>query len=120
MFLSPLLKGRLDKLLNEIIKVKLSLEKRVKTNVLNDVLMDVQMMNPSPSINGGRIQISFAKQVDSKIPTFKLFVNNKKYLHFSYKRYLENQLRHFFGFEGTPLRLLFINKKTRDKKFDKK
>lgn len=119
-FISALKRQRLDKLLNKVIEVKTSLEKRVKTNVLNDVLMDIQMMNPSPSINGGRIQISFGKQVDSKIPTFKLFVNNRDYLHFSYKRYLENQLRHFFGFEGTPLRLVFVNKKTRDKRFEKK
>lgn len=110
-FISALKKQRLDKLLDKIITVKENIEKRIATRIINDVVMDIQMMQPAPSINGGRLQISFAKQINNKVPTFTLFVNNRDFLHFSYKRYLENQFRQYFGFEGTPIILLFRNKR---------
>lgn len=119
-FISALKKQRLDKLLDTIIMVKSNIEKRIATRVINDVVMDIQMMQPAPSINGGRLQISFAKQIDNKVPTFTLFVNNRDYLHFSYKRYLENQFRQYFGFEGTPIILLFRNKKKTGDEFNEK
>ncbi|MCK5788111.1 MAG: hypothetical protein KAH32_03890 [Chlamydiia bacterium] len=75
------------------------------------MIVDIQMMQPAPSCNGGRLNIAFLKQVDGNIPTFILFVNNTRYLHFSYKRYLEKKFREYFGFEGTPLRLVFKNKR---------
>lgn len=119
-FISALKKERLDKLLDKIIMVRQNIEKRISTRVLNDVVMDIQMMQPAPSKKGGRLQITFAKQIPNKIPTFTLFVNNKDYLHFSYKRYLDNKFREFFGFEGTPIVLLFRNKKKRGDEFNEK
>ena len=74
--------------------------KRVQTSVLNDVLVDAQLMNPTTTFNGGRLKIFYANQVAVCPPTFVLFSNDPQYLHFSYKRYLENRLREAFGFEG--------------------
>lgn len=80
--------------------------KRVQTSVLNDVLVDAQLMNPTTTFNGGRLKIFYANQVAVSPPTFVLFSNDPQYLHFSYKRYLENRLREAFGFEGTPIHII--------------
>ena len=80
--------------------------KRVQTRVLNDVLVDAQLMNPTTTFNGGRLKIFYANQVAVCPPTFVLFSNDPQYLHFSYKRYLENRLREAFGFEGTPIHII--------------
>lgn len=80
--------------------------KRVQTSVLNDVLVDAQAINPTTTFNGGRLKIYYANQVSICPPTFILFVNDPQYLHFSYKRYLENRLREAFGFEGTPIHII--------------
>lgn len=80
--------------------------KRVQTSVLNDVLVDAQLMNPTTTFNGGRLKIFYASQVAVCPPTFVLFSNDPQYLHFSYKRYLENRLREAFGFEGTPIHII--------------
>ena len=80
--------------------------KRVQTSVLNDVLVDAQLMNPTTTFNGGRLKIFYANQVAICPPTFVLFANDPQYLHFSYKRYLENCLREAFGFEGTPIHII--------------
>ena len=80
--------------------------KRVQTSVLNDVLVDAQLMNPTTTFNGGRLKIFYANQVAVCPPTFVLFSNDPQYLHFSYKRYLENRLREAFGFEGTPIHII--------------
>lgn len=80
--------------------------KRVQTSVLNDILVDAQAINPTTTFNGGRLKIFYANQVSTCPPTFILFVNDPQYLHFSYKRYLENRLREAFGFEGTPIHII--------------
>lgn len=80
--------------------------KRVQTSILNDVLVDAQLMNPTTTFNGGRLKIFYANQVAVCPPTFVLFSNDPQYLHFSYKRYLENRLREAFGFEGTPIHII--------------
>ena len=80
--------------------------KRVQTSVLNDVLVDAQLMNPTTTFNGGRLKIFYVNQVAICPPTFVLFANDPQYLHFSYKRYLENRLREAFGFEGTPIHII--------------
>lgn len=113
-FISAKEKTRLNLLKTLILKVQESMSKRIKTSVVNELIADVQMFQPAPTVNGGRMQITFAKQIDAKIPTFTLFVNSTNYLHFSYERFLENQLRSHFGFEGTPIKLLFRNKNKGD------
>ena len=84
--------------------------KRVQTSVLNDVLVDAQLMNPTTTFNGGRLKIFYANQVAVCPPTFVLFSNDPQYLHFSYKRYLENRLREAFGFEKTPIHIFCRNR----------
>lgn len=80
--------------------------RRITTSVLNDIIIDAQAMNPTTTFNGGRLRIYYANQVSVCPPTFVLFVNDPKFLHFSYKRYLENKIRENFHFEGTPIHII--------------
>ncbi|NJE45034.1 ribosome biogenesis GTPase Der [Massilimicrobiota sp. SW1139] len=105
-FVSAKDKKRVHLLLPMIQEVYANSQKRVVTSVLNDVLIDAQTMNPTTTFNGGRLKIYYANQVSVCPPTFVLFTNDPQYLHFSYKRYLENRLRDAFGFEGTPIHIL--------------
>lgn len=84
---------------------------RVSTSVLNQVLQDATMSTPPPSVKGKRARIQYGTQVSVKPPTFVLFVNDPESVHFSYTRYLENQLREAFGFIGTPIRMMLRKKK---------
>ena len=114
-FISALTGLRLNKLTEEINNVNLNRKKHIKTGLLNEVMMDIQLVQPAQSYMGGRLNIAFSKQVkDTKVPTFIFWVNNTRYLHFSYERFIEKQLREHFGFGGTPLKLLFRNKKGKD------
>ncbi len=86
---------------------------RVPTGILNDILNDAMAMVQPPSDKGKRLKIYYITQASIKPPTFVLFVNNKDLLHFSYQRYIENQLREAFGFYGTPLRF-YVREKNRE------
>lgn len=110
-FLSAKNKSRINTLLPEIIKAYDSYQRRVSTSVLNDIIEDAQIINPTPSFNGGRLKIYFANQVAIKPPTFVLFCNDPSYMHFSYQRYLENRLRSSFDFEGTPIKIICRERK---------
>ena len=79
---------------------------RIPTNVLNDVVLDAQMLNPPKPHNGRQLKIYYASQVAVEPPTIVLFVNDPELLHFSYKRYIENKLREAFLFTGTPIKIL--------------
>lgn len=105
-FLSAKNKSRINTLLPNIIKAYDSYSRRVNTSVLNEIIEDAQIINPTPHFNGGRLKIYFANQVAIKPPTFVLFTNNPSYMHFSYQRYLENRLRSSFDFEGTPIKII--------------
>ena len=85
-------------------------QKHLSTSVLNEIIDDAVAMNPTPIHNRGKAQFSYATQVGIKPPTFVLFVNNPDYVHFSYERYLENQLRASFDFTGTPIKLIMRKK----------
>ena len=110
-FLSAKNKSRINTLLPEILKAYDSYNRRVSTSILNDIIEDAQIINPTPSFNGGRLKIYFANQVAIKPPTFVLFTNNPNYMHFSYERYLENRLRSSFDFEGTPIKIICRERK---------
>ena len=110
-FVSALKKQRLNTLFETLEMVHLAYHTRVKTSLLNDLMQDAQMMNPSPNFNGGRIKILYSSQVSTSPPTVVLFVNNAEWMHFSYLRYLENRLRETFNFEGTPINLVVRNRK---------
>ncbi len=79
---------------------------RIQTGVLNEILTEAMAMQQPPTDKGRALKLLYATQVSVKPPTFVLFVNDKKLLHFSYERYLENQIRETFGFRGTPIRLI--------------
>ncbi|PWA12385.1 ribosome biogenesis GTPase Der [Pueribacillus theae] len=106
LFVSAHTKQRLNAILPMIQTVAENHALRVKTNVLNDVIMDAIAMNPTPTIKGKRLKINYATQVSVKPPTFVVFVNDPELLHFSYKRFLENRIRDTFGFKGTPIRII--------------
>ena len=97
---------RLDNLFNEIDAIVAERNKRIATGVLNEIIMEAVAMNEPPTDKGRRLKILYASQVSVAPPTFVLFVNDRKLLHFSYKRYIENQIRAAFGFEGTPIRFV--------------
>ncbi len=105
-FVSAKERKRIDVLFPLIQEVYENSCKRVSTSVLNDVLIDAQAINPTTTFNGGRLRIYYANQVAVCPPTFVLFTNDPQYLHFSYKRYLENRLREAFGFDGTPIHII--------------
>ena len=75
------------------------------------MLADAQAAMSPPSDNGRRLKIYYGTQQAIKPPTFILFVNDSTLMHYSYERYLENQLRKAFGFEGTPVRILLRDRK---------
>lgn len=105
-FVSAKTRQKVDQIFPLINTVYEASNKRVQTSVLNDVLIDAQLMNPTTTFNNGRLKIYYANQVAVAPPTFVLFVNDPNYMHFSYKRYLENRLREAFGFEGTPIHII--------------
>lgn len=99
-------KSRIQKIFPEIDSAYSSYNYRVGTSILNDIIQDAQIINPTPIFNGGRLKIYFANQVAVCPPTFILFVNNPDYMHFSYERYIENRLRDSFDFTGTPIKII--------------
>ena len=109
-FISALNNQRINKLKDLIFEVKTNITRMINTNQLNQLIITAQIIKPASSINGHRLSIKFIKQVQAKIPTFLLFVNNKKLAHFTYLRYIENQIRQNYNFSGTPIELILKNK----------
>ena len=109
-FLSALTKKRIHTLMPEILRVYENSRREVKTNVLNDVILDAYNLNLPPTYKGKRLKIYFSNQASICPPTFNIQVNSKGLIHFSYERYLENKIRESFDFEGTPIVLQFKNK----------
>lgn len=105
-FTSALTHSKVNKLIPLIDEVHDSCCMRIMTNVLNDVILDAQMMNPPKPHLGKQLKIYYASQVSVEPPTIVLFVNDPELLHFSYSRYIENKLREAFGFIGTPIRII--------------
>lgn len=106
LFVSAKTKQRLSQLPELIEKVSMNQNMRVPSAVLNDVIMDAVAINPTPTDKGKRLKIFYATQVAVKPPTFVIFVNEEELMHFSYARFLENQIRKAFVFEGTPIRII--------------
>ena len=110
-FVSAVTKQRLHKLPDVIKQISQSQNTRIPSAVLNDVVMDAVAINPTPTDKGKRLKIFYATQVSVKPPTFVIFVNEEELMHFSYLRFLENQIRQAFVFEGTPIRLIARKRK---------
>jgi GTP-binding protein len=110
-FISAKTGQRLNKLIDTIKAVRENNNLRISTGVLNDVLIDAMAMQQPPSDKGRQLRIYYITQATVKPPTFVLFVNNRELLHFSYRRYIENQLRDNFGFVGTPIHFVVRERK---------
>lgn len=104
LFISAKTGQRVDKLLETLNIVNNNYNMRISTGVLNDILNQAVLMNQPPSDKGRRARIYYGTQVSVRPPRFVIFVNSKELMHFSYVRYLENQIRNHFGFMGTPIK----------------
>jgi GTP-binding protein len=113
LFVSAETGQRLPKLFDTIDMVLENQSMRIQTGVLNEILTEAVAMQQPPSDKGHRLKIFYMTQVSIKPPTFVIFVNDKELMHFSYTRYLENQIREAFGFRGTSLK--FIVRERKDK-----
>lgn len=109
-FVSALTGQRTDRLFDVINSVYEMAHKRVTTGMLNDVLADATARVQPPSDKGKRLKIYYMTQNAVAPPTFVIFCNSAALFHFSYQRYIENQLRCVFGFEGTPIKLIIRQK----------
>ncbi|GGC81055.1 ribosome biogenesis GTPase Der [Enterococcus wangshanyuanii] len=105
-FVSAVTKQRLNKLPELIETVSMNQNLRIPSALLNDVVMDAIAINPTPTDKGKRLKVFYATQVAIKPPTFVIFVNEEELMHFSYARFLENQIRKAFTFEGTPIKII--------------
>ncbi len=105
-FVSAKTHQRLDAIPQLVKRVAHNHAQRISSSVLNDVLMDAIAHNPTPSQNGKRLRVYYGTQVAVKPPTFVVFVNDPDLMHFSYERFLENQIRDAFDFTGTPLKII--------------
>lgn len=113
-FLSSKTKARIHTLMPEIITAYENSIREIKTSVLNDVIREAVALHEPPSYKGKRLKIYFVHQDGIKPPKFEFSVNNKKLIHFSYERYLENQIRENFDFTGTPIIFKFTNRGDKD------
>ena len=109
-YISALTGQRIVNLLDTILIVNNNYNHRIKTGVLNDILNRAVLSTQAPSDKGKRAKLYYGSQVAVRPPTFLLSVNDKKLFHFSYVRYLENQIREYFGFDGVPIIIRLKNR----------
>lgn len=114
LFISAKTGQRVDKLLEEIKEVNIQHKRRITTGMLNDILNEAMAKQQPPSDKGKRLKIYYGTQASVAPPTFVLFVNDSELFHYSYLRYIENQFRLAFGFDGTPLHFI-VREKNKDK-----
>lgn len=106
LFVSAVTKQRLNQLLPMIEHVYDNYQRRIQSSILNQVLEEAIRVNPAPSDKGRKLRVYYLTQVSSAPPTFVAMVNDKELMHFSYARFLINQIRSSFDFEGVPLHLI--------------
>lgn len=111
LFISAKTGQRIPKLFDTLDVVIQNHALRIATGVLNEILAEAVAMQQPPSDKGRRLKIFYMTQVSVKPPTFVIFVNDKKLMHFSYTRYIENKIREAFGFAGTPLKFIIRERK---------
>jgi len=114
LFTSALTGQRVHKILEYVDNVYEQSCRRIPTGALNDILGEAIMVTEPPSDKGRRLKLYYATQPATQPPTFVIFVNDSNLVHFSYERYLENYFRKSFGLEGTPVRMIFRNRKKED------
>ncbi len=114
LFISAKTGQRTDRIMPMVREVYAQASRRITTGVLNDVLADAQTALPPPTMSGRRLRIYYGTQQSVCPPTFVFFVNDKTLMHYSYERYLMNQFRKAFGFDGTPIRFVLREKQKED------
>ena len=115
LFVSAKTGQRLPKLFETIDMVSENHAMRVATGVLNEIMTEAVALQQPPSDKGKRLRLYYITQVSVKPPTFVIFVNSRELMHFSYTRYIENQIRQTFGFRGTPLRFIIRERNEKEK-----
>ena len=110
LYISALTGQRVQRVLETVRSVHEQATRRITTGLLNDILTDAQAALQPPATSGRRLKIYYATQQAVQPPTFVFFINDETLMHFSYERYLENQFRKAFGFEGTPLKFVLREK----------
>ena len=113
-FISVKTGQRINKLFDTIDAVIENHAMRIGTGVLNEILSEAVVLKQPPSDKGKRLRLYYITQVSTKPPTFVIFINDKKLVHFSYTRYIENQIRETFGLRGTPIRFIYRESKDKD------
>jgi GTP-binding protein len=116
LFISAKTGLRLNKLFETIDMVSENHAMRVSTGVLNEIMTEAVAMQQPPNDKGKILRLYYITQVSVKPPTFVIFVNDKELMHFSYTRYIENQIRNTFGFKGTPLKFIIRERNEKDNK----
>lgn len=113
-YISAVTGQRLNRLFLVLETVIQNHQLRIATGVLNEILAEAVAMKQPPSDKGRRLRLYYITQVSVKPPTFVIFVNDKKLMHFSYQRYIENRIREAFGFKGTPIKIFIRERKEKD------
>jgi len=116
LFVSAKTKQRVHKIVDEALRIKEEREKRISTGRLNNVVQEALRAHPPLSSGGKLLKVKYVTQAATDPPTFVFFVNDPELVHFSYRRFLENQLRESFGYEGTPLNIVFRASERRGEK----
>jgi len=111
LFISAKTGQRVDRVLPLALQVQEERLVRISTSQLNQILQKAQDEHPAPSHAGRQLRIYYGTQVRSDPPTFLVYVNDPKLGHFSYSRYIENQLRLVYPFLGTPVRIIFKSRR---------
>ncbi len=114
LLISALTGKRAEQVMPAVLEAYAQFTRRVTTGMLNDALHDILAVTPPPVDRGRRLKIYYATQQAIKPPTFVLFCNDPDLMHYGYERHLENELRHTFGFEGTPIRLFARAREEKD------
>lgn len=109
-FISAKTGQRVNELIDLIIEIDQAYEHKMSTGALNDIISNAVMMNQPPTDKGKRLKILYATQSGIRPPVFTIFVNDKELTHFSYTRYLENQIRNVYPFKGTVLNIKYKNR----------
>ena len=113
-FISAKTGQRIDKLLEEVKLANTEHKRRISTGMLNDILSDAVSKQQPPSDKGKRLKLYYGTQASAEPPTFVLFCNSKDLFHYSYLRFIENQIRAAFGFSGTPIHFILREKREKD------
>ena len=111
LFVSAKTGQNLSKIPEMVLRVSHNQQQRIKSSVLNDLLLETSKLVPTPMIKGKRLRVYYMTQVATNPPTFVVFVNDPELMHFSYQRFLINQLRENFDFSGTPIKIIARKRK---------